>query len=235
MEIYYCPDISQDNITLSQEESRHCLKVMHHRVGDMIMLTDGRGVEAEAMIVGADKTQCFLAIQKRKEGRGKRNFNLHIAVAPTKNKDRIEWFLEKAVEIGIEKVTLIICQHSERPRIDLQRLERIAVSAMKQSQSSYIPEITMMSFTEMLQQFGNDKAKKMVAWCSEDGTTEELAKTDLDNENIILLIGPEGDFSEQEITLAREYGFMDIRLGNKRLRTETAALYGCCVIAARKL
>lgn len=235
MEYYYCPDLSSDHVSLSPDESKHCIKSMHHRAGDTIFLIDGQGCLAKAVIVAADKQLCHANIIKRTKEAGKREFCFHLAIAPTKNRDRIEWLVEKSIEIGIEKISLVVCDHSERARIDLQRLERVAIAAIKQSQTAYLPEIESLSFSDFLARYAPTEACKLIAWCQPGSDAEELARTDLSHDNIILLIGPEGDFSPAEVNEAKEHGFKEIRLGNKRLRTETAGLYGCCIIAGRRL
>ena len=235
MELYYCPDLEFENIALAPEESRHCLKVMHHSVGDSLFLTNGKGIIAEASVIGYDKNNCFVHIVKRTLDKGKRAFAFHLAIAPTKNHDRMEWLTEKAIEIGVEKISFIICEHSERQKMDLARIERIAVAAMKQSLTLFLPSIELISFDDFLHQYGNQKGNKYIAWCLAGENAEELAKADLSSDNIILMIGPEGDFSIKEIEESGKYNFKEIKLGPKRLRTETAALYGCSIIAGRKL
>jgi 16S rRNA (uracil1498-N3)-methyltransferase len=235
MELYYCPDLESEALALSPEESRHCIKVMHHSVGDSLFLTDGKGIIAEAIIMGYDKNNCFVHIVKKTWDKGKRLFTFHLAIAPTKNHDRMEWLTEKAIEIGVEKISFIICEHSERQKMDFPRIERIAVAAMKQSLTPCLPFMEIISFDNFLQQYGKQEGNKYIAWCLARGAAEELAKADLSSGNIILMIGPEGDFSPKEIEESGKYDFQEIKLGPKRLRTETAALYGCCIIAGRKL
>ena len=234
MEYYYSPDLENDQIILSPEEARHCIKVMHHRVGDTIFVVDGKGCLAESVVVNIDKVNAVLHITRREYGIGKRDFILHIAIAPTKNRERIEWFLEKAVEVGVEKVSFIICEHSERPRLEMARLERITVAAMKQSHTAYMPDLEVISFEDCVLQNDGINGEKLIAWCEAGAGVEQLARLPLVKDHITLLIGPEGDFSEQEVRKALEYGFREVKLGNKRLRTETAGLYGCCVIAGIK-
>lgn len=235
MELYYCADLEPETIALSPEESRHCIKVMHHSIGDSLFLTDGKGVIAEAIVMGFDKSNCFVHVVKKTLDKGKRSFTFHLAIAPTKNHDRMEWLTEKVIEIGVEKISFIICEHSERTKMDLTRIERIAIAAMKQSLTPCLPSIEILSFDNFLQQYGDQEGNKYIAWCLAGGKTEELANTDLSSENIILMIGPEGDFSPKEVEESRKYDFREIKLGPKRLRTETAAIYGCSIIAARKL
>ncbi|MDR2979026.1 MAG: 16S rRNA (uracil(1498)-N(3))-methyltransferase [Bacteroidales bacterium] len=235
MEFYYVPDFSPEFVDLSPEEARHCVKVIRHVVGDLIVMVDGKGCRAKGTIVAISKERCQVQVEERETVKNQRDFSLHIAVAPTKNRERIEWFVEKAVEIGIEKITFLLCDHSERPRMDMLRMERIAVSAMKQSQSTTIPEMQIISFNELVEQEKNTDSDKMIAWCEASAESEELATRNLLKNDILLLIGPECDFSLREIELARKSGFSEVRLGLRRLRTETAALYGCCLVVGKKL
>jgi len=232
MEYYYHPDLFADYIKLSMDESGH-LKVLHRKKGDAVFLSDGKGIVAKAIVVNIEKEGVLLSVIERNKEKQTRNFTLHIAIAPTKNRDRIEWFVEKAVEIGIEQITLIICEHSERSKIDIARLERITMSAMKQSQSAWIPRISCCSVIEFMQNMPAT-GDKFIAWCGMDLLTTQLMQIPIHSENITILIGPEGDFSSQEIAFAKEHHFKEVLLGNKRLRTETAGLYASVVIAARK-
>ena len=231
MEYYYHPDIFTDHIKLSPEESKH-LKVLHRKKEDKVLVSDGKGSIAKAVVMSIEKDGVLLSVTERKTEERSRNFTLHIAIAPTKNRDRIEWFVEKAVEIGIERITLIICEHSERPRIDMARLERIAVSAMKQSQTAWLPEMNCCTFIDFMQHIP-DTGDKFIAWCGMDSLTEQLFQVPVHSQNITILIGPEGDFSSKEIELAKKHHFQEVLLGNKRLRTETAGVYACAVMAAR--
>ena len=231
MEYYYHPDLLSDHIQLSAEESKH-LKVLHRKKGDEILVSDGKGTLAKSVIISIEKKGVFLSVIERKREERAGNLFLHIAIAPTKNRDRIEWFVEKAVEIGIEQITLIICEHSERPRIDMERLKRIAVSAMKQSQTVWLPQISCCSFVDFMQHSLHD-GDKFIAWCGMESLSMQLGKIPIHSQNITIMIGPEGDFSSQEIELAKKHHFQEVLLGQKRLRTETAGLYACVVLRAK--
>lgn len=230
MFVFYHPDIENDTITLSAEESRHCVKALRHRVGDKILLTDGRGVMAEAVLLAADMSACSVNIVKRTSV-PERRLRLHLAVAPTKNSDRMEWLVEKSVEIGVEKISFIICEHSERPKMDLARMQRIAVSALKQSQTTLLPFMEMIDFEEFQQKYANTVRYKYIAWCDDENTVQ-LVNERVGEGELVLLIGPEGDFSSKEIDICKSLNYKEIKLGSRRLRTETAALYGCCAVAA---
>ena len=230
MVVFYHPDLSDSVIKLSAEESRHCVKALRHKEGDIVEITDGHGRMAKGEIAVALPSDCLVNIISVKETEPRR-LKLHIAVAPTKNSDRIEWFVEKSVEIGIEKISFIICDHSERPKIDLERLHRIAVAALKQSQTTLLPEMELLSFHEFIEKQKEESSTKYIAWCDSENTAQFVNESVGEGE-VLLLIGPEGDFSENEISICRSFHFKEIKLGNRRLRTETAALYGCVAVAA---
>ena len=230
MVVFYHPDLSDSVVKLSAEESRHCVKALRHKEGDLVEITDGCGRMAKGEIAVASPSDCLVNILEVKETEPRR-LQLHIAVAPTKNSDRIEWFVEKSVEIGIEHISFIICDHSERPKIDLERLHRIAIAALKQSQTTLIPEMEMLSFSDFIEKQKDSPAAKYIAWCDNENTAQFVNEPVREGE-ILLLIGPEGDFSENEISVCKSLNFKEIKLGNRRLRTETAALYGCVAVAA---
>lgn len=232
MTVFYHPDLEANTVVLSVEESRHCIKAMRKRAGDTVHLTDGKGVLAEAEIVSADLTGCVVSIIRREEIPARR-LRLHLAVAPTKNADRMEWLTEKAVEIGIEKISFIICEHSERPKIDMERLRRIAIAALKQSQTCHLPEMETLPFTGFIEREKGNDTLRYIAWCDENNHSQLVHET-LSQGEVLLLIGPEGDFSDPEIEMCRKMNFKEIKLGERRLRTETAALYGCFAIAAKQ-
>lgn len=228
MHYFYSPDISQPIVTLSNDESEHCVRVMRHREGDIVRVTDGRGHLAEAVIAEAHPKKCLLEIRQQITDNLLTHNGLHLAVAPTKNADRMEWLMEKAIEIGICSLTFLQCDHSERTHLNLERLQRLAIAALKQSQTTWLPELRMMKFTEFIQQNADIQADKFIAWCDENNQ-RQLVSAPRNHSEMILLIGPEGDFSPEEIAAAREAGYVEVKLGDRRLRTETAGLYGCLV------
>ena len=232
MQFFYQPDLSADLVTLSSEESKHCVKVLRKTCGDAIFLTDGKGTMVKAELVVADINSCTAQVVERHEDYGKRKGWFHLAVAPTKNPGRMEWLVEKAIEIGVEQISFIICDHSERERIDLKRLERIAISALKQSNTAWLPAMEVVAFDDLLKRYASSQCDKLMAWCDENNQSQ-LVDIQFSTNNILLLIGPEGDFSPREIEMARRQQFKEVKLGDRRLRTETAALYGCCVVAAK--
>lgn len=231
---YYIENIDSDNITLSPEESKHLVRVMRKRVGDEIQFTDGKGVRVRARITVAEKELCVAEVFER-EVCAQRPRRLHIAVAPTKNPDRMEWLVEKAVEIGIEKITFLQCEHSERKKVDLARMQRIAIAALKQSSALYLPELAFTTFDELLAGIDAAKASAFIAYCEADVLSEQFVQVPFAADEVLLLIGPEGDFSIEEVRKAQSQGVQTVKLGNKILRTETAALYGVCAFAMREL
>lgn len=225
--IFYTPDIL-NNPELPLEEAQHCIKVLRKKEGDEILLTDGMGFFYDARIIQANPKHCIINIENTIEQAKNWNCNIHIAFAPTKNMDRIEWFAEKATEIGIDRFSPILCQHSERKEVKLQRIEKILVSAMKQSQKAILPQLDeMQPFSQFMEQ--NFVGQKLIAHCYPQ-EKKTLKEAYMPGSDILILIGPEGDFSEQEVDIAIKKGFQPISLGESRLRTETAALAACHAI-----
>ncbi|GAB3917948.1 16S rRNA (uracil(1498)-N(3))-methyltransferase [Mucilaginibacter boryungensis] len=227
MHLFYTPDITPANKDwfLTEEESKHCTRVLRLEKGDQVNLIDGKGGLYAATISDAHPKRTILHIEAVITEYGKRNHYLHIAVAPTKNLDRLEWFLEKATEIGIDEVSLIITQRSERKEAKIDRLNKIITAAMKQSLKAYHPVLNeAISFNKFINQPFD--GQKFVAHCA---NSEKVAIKDQfkPNSNYLVMIGPEGDFTEKEVGDALQNGFKAITLGESRLRTETAALEAC--------
>lgn len=229
---YYHPDLTTPIVTLSKEESEHCVRALRHRNGDQVLLTDGKGCAATAIVISDNPKACIVEISEVHEADDKNRIHLHLAIAPTKNIDRIEWLVEKCVEIGIESVSFILCENSERPRVNMERMNRIAISALKQCQTTWLPPMEFIAFDEFLEKSAALVADRFIAWCDDDNQ-RQLSTENLQNEDVILLIGPEGDFSSREIEAARQRGYVEVKLGNRRLRTETAGLYGCLLFATK--
>jgi 16S rRNA (uracil1498-N3)-methyltransferase len=228
MQLFYIPEITGNTVILSPEESKHVVKVMRLSPGSRVQIVDGQGGFYEAEILDAHPKSCSLTVFETKKDYGKRNFHLHIAIGPTKNIDRYEWFLEKCTEIGIDEITPLLSEHSERKVVKTERSEKILVSAMKQSVKAYLPKLNeMTSFRELIgQEF---KGRKFIAHCN-DGEKLHLKNSVLPGENVLLLIGPEGDFSPKEVEDAKARGFEEISLGAARLRTETAGIVACHIV-----
>ena len=225
MHIFYTPDLSGTTYTLDEAESKHCVRVLRLEKGDEITLVDGRGGFFKAEIDDPNPKRCAVKVVNSELNYGLRNFGVHVAIAPTKNIERIEWFLEKATEIGINRVTPLLCHHSERKEIKHDRLEKVMVSAMKQSLKAYLPQLDELTkFSAFIKQ--PFEGQKFIAHCEEQH--RELLKNAMaKGGNYLILIGPEGDFSTEEIRMAIEAGFVPVSLGDSRLRTETAGVVAC--------
>ncbi len=226
--IFYAPQILT-NPELPHEEAIHCVKVLRKHEGDVILVTDGKGHFFDALIVQANPKHCVVDIINSMDYSNDRDFFIQVAFAPTKNLDRIEWFAEKATEIGIDKFTPLLCRYSERKEIKIPRIEKILVSAMKQSQKAVLPQLEeMQPFSSFIKKPFD--GKKFIAHCYDEKEVSLLKDVYAKGENALVLIGPEGDFSETEVEEALSNGFTPISLGNSRLRTETAALVACHTI-----
>ena len=226
MHIFYTPDITSNTYTLNEEESKHCVRVLRLTVGAVVNLVDGKGGFYTAEITSDNPKKVALSILKVETEFHKRNHYLHIAVAPTKNIDRIEWFLEKATELGIDEITPIITDRSERRVVKEDRLNKVITSAVKQSIKAYHPKLNdAISFDAFLKQPFDDE--KLMAHCIDEGEKRYIAQLVAPHQKYLILIGPEGDFTPEEVNLALNKGFKALTLGDNRLRTETAALAVC--------
>jgi 16S rRNA (uracil1498-N3)-methyltransferase len=230
MQLFYIPDVQGDLAFLKDEEAHHCVQVLRHKVGDRLHFTDGVGAMYEGVLVEATKKNSVLRIEKRVE-QAPKNYHLHVAIAPTKQIERLEWFVEKATEIGIHAITPIYCQHSERKQLRMDRLEKVALSAAKQSLQAYVPKINAdIAFSDFLKSTTNSQSQKMMGYCADGVPRIHLKNKYIAGQNALILIGPEGDFSEKEVQNALLHGFSAITLGENRLRTETAGVVACGVI-----
>ena len=224
MSFFFQPKVQQGVLELDREESRHCVKVLRKQKGDRIKITDGKGYFYEASVSKADPKACGFEVINQ-EYVEPDPFHIHVALAPTKNLDRTEWFVEKAVEIGVHKISFILCDNSERKVLKTERLIRKAVSAMKQAQRSRLPQMhELISFQKLVQR--QNAGYQLVAYL-DDEPSKTLVEAVEPESDYLVLIGPEGDFSNAEIELARQQGFTTISLGNSRLRTETAGIAAC--------
>lgn len=221
MHVFYTPDIDTCP-ELPEEEAGHCLRVLRLGVGDEVMLTDGKGFFYKAVISAATGKRCQVKVVEKIEQEKFWKGHLHLAMAPTKNMDRIEWFAEKATEIGFDELSFLNCRFSERKVIKTERIEKIVVSAMKQSLKARKPIVNEMTdFAKFMQR--DFQGQKFIAHCYE-GEKPLLKEVLRPGEDALVLIGPEGDFSPEEVQKAEALGFQPISLGKSRLRTETAAL-----------
>jgi 16S rRNA (uracil1498-N3)-methyltransferase len=217
--------------TLNEEESKHCIRVLRLNVGAKISLIDGKGGWYDAEIVDDNTKHCSVNIIEIKNEFEKRNQYLQIAIAPTKIMDRMEWFTEKATEIGIDEISFIDCKNSERPIVKTERINKVAIAAIKQSLKAYLPQVNeMMSLKQFIAANAKFEGQKFIAHCYINETKPHLKEVYIKSKPTIVLIGPEGDFTVDEVKLAIDNGFQQISLGSSRLRTETAALYACTVI-----
>ncbi|MEI7895799.1 MAG: 16S rRNA (uracil(1498)-N(3))-methyltransferase [bacterium] len=224
MQLFYVSGVAGNSCVLSEEESWHCMKVLRLADGDGIDLTDGAGNFYRGRLTKVHHKGCLVEILEVKSD-PPRPWRLHIAIAPTKNNDRFEWFLEKSTEIGIEEITPLICEHSERDVVKLVRLEKVVVSAMKQSLKAWLPGLNEpVKFRDFITR--EFTGQKFIAYC-ETGGESELHAVCRKGSDVLILVGPEGDFSKQEVESAEKMGFIPVSLGKSRLRTETAGIVAC--------
>lgn len=226
MQLFYAPDISPSYTThtFDKEESHHMIKVMRKSEGDKIEMTNGNGYFFTGTIVQAHPKHTKVSLSDFRNGQ-RRNYRLHMVVAPTKMTDRYEWFLEKATEIGVDEITPVICARSERKVLKTERMQKVLISAMKQSLQCYLP---VLHEPVALSSFLSEKRDGLlfVAHCMESDRHELRRKLQPDND-LTILIGPEGDFTEEEVASALESGYTPVVLGPSRYRTETAAIVAC--------
>ena len=228
MALFYVPNLAAVHV-LPEEESQHAVKVLRLQAGDGITVVDGVGGFYNASIINPHPKHCTFEITETVLEFGKRDYKLHIAIAPTKNIERLEWFIEKATEIGIDEITPVICRFSERKIVKEERLEKIIVSAAKQSLKAYFPKLNpLCTFDELLK--NHQTSQKFIAHCYEED--KKLLQTEIQkSSDVLILIGPEGDFSKEEVLKAISLGFVPVSLGNSRLRTETAGVVACHTVA----
>lgn len=229
MNLFYTPDIQNQFYQLDEIESKHCIRVLRLKEEDIIHLIDGKGTLYKAKIIDAHPKRCTVECIETQTEFGKLHYKLHIALAPTKNMDRTEWFMEKCTEIGIHEFTPLLCQHSERKVVKHERLFKVITSAVKQSLKAYHPILNEQTkFSDLVT--APFDGEKYIAHCNK-GEKTHLKNLYKANQNALLLIGPEGDFSIEEVNLAKENGFQEITLGESRLRTETAGIVACNIIS----
>lgn len=230
MQLFYNStlDNSISQFSFSPEESKHIVKVLRKKEGDTLSITNGTGHIYEAKIIVADLKKCKVELISHKKIHSHKH-SLHLAVAPTKMNDRFEWFLEKATEIGVTEITPIICERSERKVIKLERMQKVLQSAIKQSLQAYLPKLNQaIHYSEFL--LTEKPGLLFIAHCAK-GEKMELKRRVAPDKDITVLIGPEGDFTRNEIDLAYKNGFLPVSLGKNRLRTETAAIVACATVS----
>ena len=226
MQLFYCPNIQDGQFFLNLEESRHCVRVLRKNVGDHIQITDGLGNIYEAELGDLNPKKCGFKLVSSRTTK-KPDFSIHVAIAPTKNIDRIEWFVEKATEIGVNEISFIQTLFSERQSIKLDRIRKKAISAMKQSQRAFLPNFhEIIKLNPFISSVAD--SEKYIAHL-EDDTTSHLLDLAKPGKNYVILIGPEGGFSEDEVIMIKNSGYQVVKLGNARLRTETAGVVACSI------
>jgi 16S rRNA (uracil1498-N3)-methyltransferase len=229
MQVFYAPGLTGNPSALNENESRHCIQVLRHVAGDIIHLIDGDGGFYKARITEADPHACGIEITEHIPFFHARPCRLQLVIAPPKQTDRFEWLLEKAIEIGIDTITPIRCQRSERKEINERRLEKIVIASMKQAIVAKKPRInSMISFKQLISSDMADYQDRFIAYC-DDVKNLPLQEAMIKGRNTIILIGPEGDFTQDEIRMTLASGYKAVSLGNNRLRSETAALVACMI------
>jgi len=232
MQVFYTPEIKKITYQLTEEESKHAVKVLRLAIGDEICMVDGVGGMYYGIIDDPNPKKCTIRVIEKIEQYNRKNYYLHIAIAPTKNNDRLEWFLEKATEIGIDEITPLLCEHSERKVIKNERFEKIILSAMKQSIKAYKPKLNKLTtFKNFIKEVDNEGV--FIAHC-EDNPKPSFKSEITPFSKITIMIGPEGDFSPAEIELAKARGIKEVHLGKSRLRTETAGIVACHTVCVCK-
>ncbi|WP_017729817.1 16S rRNA (uracil(1498)-N(3))-methyltransferase [Nafulsella turpanensis] len=229
MQVFYQPDLPH-TLQLPEEEAKHCQRVLRHQPGDIIHVTDGHGSLYTARLTGEQPKRCSFEIVEQLRIAEEKPYAIHIAIAPTKNSERLEWFLEKAMEFGIDEISLLQCRHSERSKINMDRLEKKAISAMKQSLNLRMPRIhPLLKLEDFIRNSEASKSQRFIAYVDET-IPQHLKEAAKAGAPACVLIGPEGDFAAEEITAAREAGFIPVSLGKSRLRTETAGIAACHIL-----
>lgn len=227
---FYAPDIEQEPV-LPEGESVHCCRVLRMKDGEEIVVTDGKGHRFTCEILKAHSAHTQLKIRNKEIVSPAKNYKLILAVAPTKNSDRMEWMVEKAVEIGVDKIVLLKCARSERKTQRPDRLLKVMVSAMKQSLSVYLPELEEVTDFKEFVKNSPENFQKFFGYCSSDYPRKDFAKEYKPGRDVAIMIGPEGDFTSEEVALSVEHGFLPVTFGEKRLRTETAGVYAVCAVS----
>lgn len=222
MILFYSPDIRTSGI-LPPEESAHCVRVLRHKTGDLINVIDGKGFLFNCEIIVSDPKRTEVKIISEKKENHTWENRICIAVAPPKNSERLDWLVEKVVEVGVDEIIPVVCKRSERKQVKEERLQKIVISAMKQSLKAYLPKLhSIMSFSDLME-YAKAFNNKFIAYCDETLGKSYLCRV-IGNSDTLIVIGPEGDFTPEEVETAMKRGFQPVSLGESRLRTETAAL-----------
>lgn len=230
MQLFYSTLIDEQYITLTEEESAHAIKVLRKQVGDRLNIIDGKGTLYSAEITECNKRACQLRIVSKISDYGTRPYKLHIAIAPTKSIDRYEWFLEKSTELGCDIFTPLECMHSERRIVKNERGAKIVIGAVKQSLKAAVPQVDSMTPFKKFMESDFEGYKKFIAHCDDSSEKRLLRDVVEKGDNVVILIGPEGDFSHEEVAMAKEKGFLEVSLGESRLRSETAGVFAATLV-----
>ena len=226
MHIFYAPGISGNSWVLDEKESKHCVRVLRMAEGTPVKVIDGRGNLYEGIISRAEQKKCEIIINNVIKEFEKRNYRLHIAISPLKNPERFEWFIEKSVETGIDEITPLICKNTEKQRINPERINKIIISAMKQSLKADKTILNEpVSFNDFIKK--DFTGRKLISHCIPTGDRAKIDSEYVKGDDAIILIGPEGDFSYDEVVMAIKAGYKPVHLGKSRLRTETAGIAAC--------
>jgi 16S rRNA (uracil1498-N3)-methyltransferase len=229
MQIFYSGNVIEGIAFFSREETSHCLRVLRMSKGDTLVFSDGKGTLYEGAITSDDPSGMTVSVTSVISKASVRDYRLHVAISPLKNDDRLEWFIEKAVETGIDEITPVLCQRTEKRRIRRERLEGIILSAMKQSLRTFLPTLNEPTlFSEFVS--GSYRSRKLIASCDETLNRKSITLAFSRGEDILILIGPEGDFTNEETRQAIGNDFLPVHLGPGRLRTETAGIAACCSV-----
>jgi 16S rRNA (uracil1498-N3)-methyltransferase len=229
MQLFYTNNVSEGTAAFSREESGHCIRVLRMHRGDVVHFTDGAGNMYVGIIIDDDPLNMKVSVTGLTKDAGKRFYRLHVAISPLKNEDRLEWFIEKAVELGIDEITPLICSRTEKKRIRKERLEGLILSAMKQSVKAFLPKLNEpVQFSKFIDK--EHIGKRLIACCDTQQERKAITVAARRGEDVLILIGPEGDFTPEEVVLAINNGFTPVHIGPNRLRTETAGVAACCSV-----
>jgi 16S rRNA (uracil1498-N3)-methyltransferase len=227
MDLFYSDIINRNTIQLPQKESHHCINVKRRKKGDLVAILDGKGWRYTASIIDPNKDAVLLEIQNREKS-SKPLEGLHLVISPTKSHDRIDWMVEKVTELGVKKISFISCKRTERKKINFERIKRITVSAIKQCGQYYLPEVSnITNYEDVISSV--PEQQRFIAHLEEE-SKEHLSKIYDTSRNICVLIGAEGDFTDKEISFAKEHNFVSVTLGDNTLRTETAGVFVSSII-----
>jgi 16S rRNA (uracil1498-N3)-methyltransferase len=226
MQVFYAPNITNNSFYLDEKESKHCIRALRMVRGDHVRMIDGKGNLYEGVISNPDPKKCRISITNINHSFEKRDYRINIAISPIKNHERFEWFIEKSVEIGVDEITPLICHNTEKTNLKTDRINNLIISAMKQSLKAVKTELQAKCFfSEFIRQ--NIQGVKIIAHCNESILRKSFAEAYEKSKDVVIMIGPEGDFTPEEINQAMDNGFISAHLGPSRLRTETAGVAAC--------